>query len=140
MGMVLKEQLENQLPKFLLRAASVLDSAREETLTVLSNRVPLQLRLSGIVYLERKDHITYLHLLSGHTIRTRQKLSEILAQLQSGTLCRCHVSFAVNLRHVAGLNARSFLLCTDEQIPISRIYIQGARSAYYAYLQTALLR
>ena len=55
MGMVLKEQLENQLPKFLLRAASVLDSAREETLTVLSNRVPLQLRLSGIVYLERKD-------------------------------------------------------------------------------------
>ena len=66
LGMVLKEQLENQLPKFLLRAASVLDSAREETLTVLSNRVPLQLRLSGIVYLERKDHITYLHLLSGH--------------------------------------------------------------------------
>ena len=47
LGMVLKEQLENQLPKFLLRAASVLDSAQEETLTVLSNRVPLQLRLSG---------------------------------------------------------------------------------------------
>ena len=135
LGMVLKEQLETRLPKFLLRAAANLGSTQEQTLTVLSNRVPLEILLSSILYLERRDHITSLHLFSGHTIRTRQKLSEILAQPETETLCRCHVSYAVNLRHVTAHNVRRFCLVNNEQIPISRIYAQTARTAYYAYLQ-----
>lgn len=135
LGMILKEQLETRLPKFLLRAAANLGSTQEQTLTVLSNRVPLKILLSSILYLERKDHITSIHLFSGHTIRTRQKLSEILAQPETDTLCRCHVSYAVNLRHVKAHNVRRFCLVNNEQIPISRIYAQTARTAYYAYLQ-----
>lgn len=123
LGMVLKEQLDTRLPRFLLRAAANLGSTQEQTLTVLSNRVPLEILLSSI------------HLFSGHTIRTRQKLSEILAQPETDTLCRCHVSYAVNLRHVKAHNVRRFCLVNNEQIPISRIYAQTARTAYYAYLQ-----
>lgn len=140
LGMVLKEQLEAQLPKFLLRAAANLSSTQEQTLTVLSNRVPLEILLSSILYLERNDHSTYLHLFSGHTIRTRQKISEILSQPDTETLCRCHASYAVNLRHVKAHNVRKFCLINNEQIPISRIYAQTARTAYYAYLQGTLLQ
>ena len=138
LGMVLKDQLESQLPKFLLRAAAQLSVGDGQTLSVLSNRVPLELGLSAVLYLERKDHVTYIHLLSGKTIRTRQKLDELLSQGSSDLLCRCHVSYAVNLSHVAALNVRSFLMKTDEQIPISRIYTQSTRKAFYGYLQRAV--
>ena len=138
--MVLKEQLETRLPRFLLRAAANLSSTQEQTLTVLSNRVPLEILLSSVLYLERRDHITFLHLFSGHAIRTRQKISEILSQPDTETLCRCHVSYAVNLRHVKTHNVRKFCLINGEQIPISRIYAQSARTAYYGYLQGSLLQ
>ena len=48
------------------------------------------------------------------------------------------MSYAVNLSHVAALNVRSFLMKTDEQIPISRIYTQSTRKAFYSYLQRAV--
>ena len=138
LGMVLKDQLESQLPKFLLRAAAQLSVGDGQTLSVLSNRVPLELGLSAVLYLERKDHVTYIHLLSGKTIRTRQKLDELLSQGSSDLLCRCHVSYVVNLSHVAALNVRSFLMKTDEQIPISRVYTQSTRKAFYGYLQRSV--
>ena len=138
LGMVLKDQLEPQLPKFLLRALDLMHRSQGKTLSVLSNRMPLQIGLSAVLYLERKDHITYIHLVSGQALRTRQKLSELLAQPSCESLCRCHVSYAVNLGHVAALNVRSFQLKSEEQIPISRVYTQSARAAYYAYLQNSV--
>ena len=82
--------------------------------------------------------MTYIHLLSGKTIRIRQKLDELLSQGSSDLLCRCHVSYAVNLSHVAALNVHSFLMKTDEQIPISRVYTQSTRKAFYGYLQRSV--
>lgn len=135
LGMVLKDQLELQLPKFLLRAAESVQACREQTLSVPANRSVLRLNLSGILYLERKEHITFVYLVSGQEIRTRKKLGELLSQPCCASLCRCHVSYAVNLRHVTNLQGRNFVLTSGGLIPISRIYMQNAKAAYYGFIQ-----
>lgn len=137
-GMVLKDQLEIQLPKFLLRAAESVQACREQTLSVPVNRSVLRLNLSGIRYLERKEHITFVYLASGQEIRTRKKLGELLSQPCCGSLCRCHVSFAVNLRYVVDMQGRNFVLTTGELIPISRVYLHNARTSYYAFIQNSI--
>lgn len=135
LGMVLKDQLELQLPKFLLRAAESIQACREQTLSVPANRSILRLNLSGVLYLERKEHTTFVYLVSGQEIRTRKKLGELLSQPCCVSLCRCHVSYAVNLRHVTDIQGRNFILTSGERVPISRVYMQNARTAYYGFVR-----
>lgn len=135
LGMILKDQLEQQLPKFLLRAAESIQTCREQQLLVPANRALLRLNISTVLYLERKEHVTFVHLNSGREIRTRKKLGELLAQPAGSSLCRCHVSYVVNFQHVSNLQGRTFFLTNADEIPISRIYLQNARAAYFNYLQ-----
>lgn len=138
LGMVLKDQLELQLPKFLLRAVKSLQMLQEKTLSVPVNRSLLQLNLSSILYLERRAHTTSVYLITGKEIRTRAKLGELLSQVCVEWLCRCHVSYVVNLCHVASLEGRSFILVNGEHIPISRVYLQNVKAAYYRFIQSSI--
>ncbi len=137
-GMILKDQLEIQLPKFLLRAAESVHACREQTLMVSANRSVLHLKLSCILYLERKEHVTFVCMVSGQKIQTRKKLGELLSQPCSASLCRCHVSYAVNLSHVAQLQGRNFILTNGELVPISRVYMQKAKTYYYSFIQNLI--
>lgn len=138
LGMVLKDQLEVHLPKFLLQAAESIRTSQEQTLSIPLNRTTVRLQLSSILYLERTEHITWVFLTSGQKIKTRVKLGELLSQRCCETLCRCHVSYAVNLSQVISLQGREFALTSGERIPISRVYLQNARTAYFAFLQTLI--
>lgn len=138
LGMVLKDQLDLQLPKFLLRAVESLQTLRARTMMVPVHRSLLPLNLSDILYLERRAHTTLVHLISGKEIRTRAKLADLLTQPCSSLLYRCHESYAVNLCHVANLEGRELILANAEHIPISRIYLQGVKAAYYRFIQSSI--
>lgn len=135
LGMVLKEQLQEQLPKFLLRAAEEVAALSEQTLTVSLKGEPQKLRVSNIYFLERKGHITLIRLRSGQQVQSREKLDTLLAQVSSRELCRCHISFAVNLRWVESMRGRDFVMTGGESIPISRANLQAARTAFFRYLR-----
>ena len=79
-----------------------------------------------------------VYLASGQALHTRKKIGELLTQPCSSSLCRCHVSYAVNLHHVAQLQRQDFLLNDGTRVPISRVYLRTARTAYYSFLQDSL--
>lgn len=134
-GMVLKDQMEEQLPKFLMRAAAEASSLSEQALIVNVKGELLRLWASDIRFLERREHITQICLKSGQALQTRDKLDVLLAQTSSPELCRCHVSYAVNLRWVASMQGKDFILRTGECIPISRANMQAAKAAFFRYLR-----
>lgn len=136
LGMVLKADLEEQLPKFLLRAAEEISAQSEQTLTVNFRGKPQQLRISNIYFMERKGHITHIRLRSGQQVlHSREKLDVLLSQVSGRDFCRCHVSYAVNLRWVESMRGRDFVLVDGETIPISRANMQAAKAAFFRYLR-----
>ncbi len=135
LGMVLKDQLREQLPKFLLRAAEEASALSEQTLTVNFKGEPQRLCISNIYFMERKGHITLIRLKSGQQVQSREKLDTLLSQVSSRDLCRCHISYAVNLRWVESMQRRDFVLAGGESIPISRANLQTAKTAFFRYLR-----
>lgn len=133
--LVLKEQLDEQLPKFLLRAAMEVTSQEDQLISIRVKGAYQQLRVADICFLERKGHTTFIHMRSGPSIQTRSKLDELLFYIANWHMCRCHVSYAVNLQYVEALQERDFVLQGGRSIPISRVNMPAAKSAFFRYLR-----
>lgn len=133
--LILKNQLDRQLPKFLHRAVDESLLLAKGRLHILARGHKTELSLDRLCFLERREHTTFLHLQNGEILQTREKLELLLNQDSSNRLLRCHVSYAVNLQHVSRLEEQCFRLYTAEQVPISRAYFKNARAAFFHYLQ-----
>lgn len=133
--LVLKDQLQEQLPRFLLRAAAEVMSQAGQTLTVRIKGAAQTLCLSDICFLERKEHVTMLYMKSGEQLQTREKLGDLLSRVSNWRLCRCHISFAVNLKWVESIRGRDFILHDGTCVPISRVNMQAAKNSFFRYLR-----
>lgn len=136
--MVLKEQMDVQLPKFLLRAAQQITRKELNTLTLSSKGSVQTIDTKLIYYLERRGHTTYIKLKNGEHLKTREKLGEVVRNAMDGSLCRCHISYAVNLQWIRSMGKSDFTMQGGERIPISRSNKQLARDAYFRYLREML--
>lgn len=135
---VLKDQLQEHLPRFLLRAAQIASEESGNTLLVRSGKQTEALAVSEISVFERRGHWTYITLLDGRNVKTRQKLGDLLLSINNECFCRCHISYAVNLQHVKSIDGRIFRMSTAQQIPISRTYEKNAMAAFFCYLNNHL--
>lgn len=135
MCLVLKNQLQTQLPKFLLRAAAEVTAQAEQILTVRTKGEPLRLTVADICFMERREHITFIYLKSGLCVQTREKLDALLTRISSWKLCRCHISFVVNLPWVETMRGRDFIMRSGVRVPISRVNMQAAKAAFFRYLR-----
>lgn len=131
---VMKDQLEDQLPKFLKRAADLSSKEAGRKLMISCGRKMEDLLLMNISTLERKGHVTYVRMLSGTVYQTKEKLSELLQRIQDQDFIRCHVSFIVNLQNVKALNGSSFTMESGEIVPISRPNEGMCREAFFRHL------
>lgn len=136
--MVLKEQMDVQLPKFLLRAAQQITRRELNTLTLTSKGFTQTIDTKLIYYLERRGHTTYIKLRNGEHLTTREKLGDVVRNALDGSLCRCHISYAVNLQWIRSMGKSDFTMQGGERIPISRSNKQLARDAYFRYLREIL--
>ena len=131
---ILKEHLEEQLPKFLRRAAELSAKEAGQRIMISCGRKISEICLSDISVLERKGHITYVRLLNGQVYQTKEKLSELLLRIRDSDFIRCHVSFVVNLHNTASLDGTSFTMNSGEKIPISRPNEGACRDAFFRHL------
>lgn len=129
--LVLKDQLQLQLPRFLRRAAEETVRRKDSVLTVKVNGESIRLNIAQIRFLEQRGHITYINLVNAQQLQVREKLAELS---QTPELLRCHVSYAVNLRWVECMLDRDFLMHGGERVPISRANAKNAKAAFYRYL------
>ena len=132
---VMKDRLGEQLPKFLLRAARQARMQAAKWMTVQIRGKEERVLASNVCYLERSGHVTRVYLQNGQCLQTREKLDSLISRTGEPTLCRCHVSYAVNLRWVSSLEGQGFRMQNGERLPISRIHLHNAREAFFGYLQ-----
>lgn len=103
-------------------------------LSVVVNRVPVNLPLERISHFENRLHKVYATLTDGSVIPLSQKLSDILESVSEQEIfLRCHQSYVVNLAHVHALEDSCFSMESGASIPISRAFYKEAKNAYYHY-------
>lgn len=103
-------------------------------LSVVVNRVPVELPLERISHFENRLHKVYATLTDGSVIPLSQKLSAILDSVAKQEIfLRCHQSYIVNLAHVHALEDSSFRMEDGTSVPISRAFYKETKNAYYHY-------
>lgn len=133
--MVLKDQVDAQLPKYLRRAADA-TACGDGHLVIRSNGLEQDVPTESIRYLERRGHITYLCLQNGQQVQTREKLDALLDRIRSPYICRCHVSFAANMQWVASMRESEFVMKQGDIVPISRANKRLVKKRYFDYLKS----
>lgn len=87
-----------------------------------------------VLYAEAVNHKSAVYL-PGEVIPVNLSFRDLLSRLPGDAFCRCHHSFAVNLRHVHRQTARGLLLDTGTELPVSRTYQQEIARQFVAFLQ-----
>ena len=109
-------------------------SLPDASLSVVVNRVPVNLPLERISHFENRLHKVYATLTDGSVIPLSQKLSSILESVaEQEIFLRCHQSYIVNLAHIHALEDTTFHMEDGTSIPISRAFYKEAKNAYYHY-------
>ena len=131
-GYILKppnaEQFSSQLNRLFQEGLL----ACEQSITVVCDRVDLQLVVSQIVYAESMLHQILVHILNGSPLRLYEKLDDLEERLKPYTqFQRCHKSYLVNLDCADAINKNSFFMSTGAVIPISRNSYAQSKLAYY---------
>lgn len=90
--------------------------------------------VQDILYAEAVNHKAVVYL-PGEAIHVSLSFRDLLSRLPEDAFCRCHHSFAVNLKHVHKRTARGLLLDSGTELPVSRSYQQETARRFVAFLQ-----
>lgn len=133
-GFVLKPLVEKDLEETLKRVMEQNFKSREASISIVHNRVPMDLKLSRILYFENRLHRVYIMLKSGEILSIHQKLNEIQEELGAQTyFIRCHQSYIVNLNYVEALKTPGFLLSNGDLVPVSRNFYKECKNVFYHF-------
>lgn len=133
-GFVLKPLAEKDFEETLKRIMEQNFKSREAVISIVHNRIPMELKLSRVLYFENRLHRIYITLRNGEVLSIHQKLNELQEALQSQpAFLRCHQSYIVNLNHVEALKDTGFLMINDNIIPISRNFYKECKYVYYHF-------
>lgn len=131
---ILKDQLEEKLPRFLLQAAQLSAQEAGEVLQILSGKKIETIPLREIVYLERRGHYTYIFLKSGSILETKEKLVSLCSRLGSANFARCHISYIINFQHVRRIDGRTLILENGMQLPISLPHEEEVKNGFFRHM------
>lgn len=133
-GFVLKPVEETGFRDTMERITSRLPGGRSAVLSVIHNRVNVELPLERVAWFENRLHRVFVTLTDGEVLSINQKLSQLQETLEeySGFL-RCHQSYLVNLDCVEKLENSCFFMKDGQVIPVSRHFYKQSKNAYYHY-------
>ena len=133
-GFVLKPLAEKDFEETLKRVMEQNFKSREAAISIVHNRVPMELKLSRILYFENRLHRVYIVLKNGEVLSIHQKLNELQEELKPQTcFLRCHQSYIVNLNHVEALEATGFVMTNGDMVPVSRNFYKKCKYVYYHF-------
>ena len=90
--------------------------------------------VKDILYAEAVNHKSAVYL-PGEMIAVNLSFRDLLSHLPGDTFCRCHHSFAVNLKHVHKQTAHGLLLDTGTELPISRTFRQEFSKQFVTFIR-----
>lgn len=131
---ILKDQLEEKLPKFLMRAADMTAQDAGMEIKIKLWKGIQTLPLNQIIFMERRGHWTYITMADGTVLEAREKLSSLLDRICSADFIRSHISYIVNMSHVTALDGRTLQLKGGYHIPVSLPHEEEVRNAFFRRL------
>lgn len=133
-GFLLKPLTRERFDETMQRVTEQRLSSEKPVLSVVSNRMSLELSLDQVVFFESRLHRVYANLADRETISIGQKLSWVQGKLEKYTgFLRCHQSYLVNLDYVRHLEDSCFVMDNGSKIPVSRNFYKESKQTYYRY-------
>ncbi|HWR38535.1 MAG TPA: LytTR family DNA-binding domain-containing protein [Patescibacteria group bacterium] len=136
--------IERVLTKAARRLAARPDPCAGETAKVKMNcvhRITVEgkdglevLESAGILLIQAKNRLVYVHAVNGEQYLSRLSLQEYETRLDPAVFYRCHRNFIVNVGRIQRMTAwfnRGYILMLKDargvQIPVSRHYVKGLK-------------
>ena len=133
-GFILKPVEEESFWATMERVVRRRLGVKKAVLSVVHNRVNVELPLERLAWFENRLHRVFVKLTDGEVLSVNQKLSELQLVLEPHSqFLRCHQSYLVNLDYVDKLEDSCFYMKDGQMIPISRNFYKQSKNAYYHY-------
>lgn len=133
-GFILKPVEEENFWSTMERVVRRRLGVKKAVLSVVHNRVNVELPLERLAWFENRLHRVFVKLTDGEVLSVNQKLSELQLVLEPHSqFLRCHQSYLVNLDYVDKLEDSCFYMRDGQMIPISRNFYKQSKNAYYHY-------
>lgn len=133
-GFILKPVEEESFWSTMERVVRRRLGVKKAVLSVVHNRVNVELPLERLAWFENRLHRVFVKLTDGEVLSVNQKLSELQLVLEPHSqFLRCHQSYLVNLDYVDKLEDSCFYMRDGQMIPISRNFYKQSKNAYYHY-------
>ncbi len=116
--------VENCIKKVI----SILNN-KSQTILVRTNRDDILIKLSDIIYIEKKINYSYIHT-AKQVYPVKNTLSELICRLDSEMFFRCHEGFIVNIDYICKIKDNCITLNNDESILVSRSKFKATKSAF----------
>ena len=133
-GFILKPVEEESFWSTMERVVRRRLGVKKAVLSVVHNRVNVELPLERLAWFENRLHRVFVKLTDGEVLSVNQKLSELQLVLEPHSqFLRCHQSYLVNLDYVDKLEDSCFYMRDGQMVPISRNFYKQSKNAYYHY-------
>lgn len=133
-GFLLKPITRELFDETMQRVTEQRLNPEKSVLSVVYNRMPIELALDQVVFFESRLHRVYANLTDGEIISIGQKLSWVQEKLKKDRgFLRCHQSYLVNLDYVRHMEDSCFEMDNGSMIPVSRNFYKESKQAYYRY-------
>lgn len=133
-GFILKPVEEENFKATMERVVERRLGVKSAVLSVVHNRVNVELPLDRVAWFENRLHRVFVTLADGEVLSIHHKLSQLQHILEEHSrFLRCHQSYLVNLGFVEKLEESCFHMKDGQIIPISRNFYKQSKNAYYHY-------
>lgn len=134
-GYLLKPIKEQALFDALLSCMEELAPENNPCVMIKTKLGLTRVQLSELVMIESFDHIRELTLLSGDTLETTARLSELNELLrESPAFLFPHRAYIVNMEYIRSIGNKHILMTNGKQIPVSKKAYAEVKSAYLEYM------
>lgn len=130
---VLKNDMENLLPKAVRKAVDEIELNKNNFITVSEKGKQVVLRVCDIKYCERKIRATEV-ILKDENIIVKDNIDKLYDSLKNSGFSRCHNSFIVNMDFIKELYRDKYILTDNTEIPISRSYSDETRTDFAKFM------
>lgn len=132
---LVKPVTDQKLKRILQKMVAKMEIHPQEFILVSKDRQKKKILLGDIYYFEVRGRVMDIHCTEG-TVTYYEKMGELEKELQGMDFFRCHKSYLVNLKYVAGYNRQELILDNGEKIVIAKRRYEGFCQEILRYMRT----
>lgn len=115
-----------------MERARKLAARRQRAITVTSNYHKRTILLDSILYIETRDHKTWL-VTQAERLPVSASLAELMGMLDGAQFLQCFRGYIINMDRVGQMGTEHFIMENGERIPIARRGAAAIKNAYTAH-------